>query len=292
MYSSGMAGAAVRIGELSRRTGVGVELLRAWERRYGLLQPARSTGGFRLYTPSDERRVRLMQQNLAGGLAAAEAAQAALAEEHGGTETEALSGLLDTERDRLARALDALDEAAAHAEFDALLAAFTVSTVLREALLPYLADLGDRWERGEATVAQEHFASNVIRGRLLALARGWDRGAGPRALLACAPGCLHDLPLIVFGLALAEHGWRITFLGPDTPIESIVDGGAVLHPHAVVVSATIGGRLEPVTRGLRAIAQTTRLYLAGRGVDPALARRVGATTLTGDPVTAASELSY
>jgi len=55
-------------------------------------------------------------------------------------------------------------------------------------------------------VAQEHFASNVLRGRLLGLARGWGEGVGPRAVLACAPGELHDLPLIVFGLTLAGRG--------------------------------------------------------------------------------------
>ena len=156
--------------------------------------------------------------------------------------------------------------------------------MLAAAILPYLADVGERWERGEASVAQEHFASNLIRGRLLAIARGWDRGSGPRALLACAPGELHDLPLIAFGLALADRGWRISFLGPDTPIESISDAGAVLHPEAVVIAATIGDGLEPVSRALRTIARTTRLYLAGRGVQPALAKRVGATMLAGDPV--------
>src|SRR4051812_32588703 len=172
--------APVRIGELSRRTGVGIELLRAWERRYGLLRPERSSGGFRLYTPSDERRVRSMQQHLAGGLAAAEAARAAIADIEHGPVPEATGGLLATERERLVRALDALDETGAHAALDALFAAFTVRTVLAEVILLYLADIGDRWKRGEASVAQEHFASNLIRGRLLAVGRGWDRGSGPR----------------------------------------------------------------------------------------------------------------
>ena len=71
------SGPLLRIGELSKRTGVSAELLRAWERRYGLLRPTRSSGGLRLYTSADVERVRLMQQHLAGGLAAAEAAAAA-----------------------------------------------------------------------------------------------------------------------------------------------------------------------------------------------------------------------
>src|SRR6476620_12599621 len=69
--------AALRIGELSKRTGVSAERRRAWERRYGLLRPTRSSGGLRLYTTGDVDRVRLMQQHLADGLAAAEAATAA-----------------------------------------------------------------------------------------------------------------------------------------------------------------------------------------------------------------------
>jgi MerR family transcriptional regulator, light-induced transcriptional regulator len=292
VYSPDVQEAPVRIGELSRRTGVGVELLRAWERRYGLLRPARSAGGFRLYTPSDERRVRRMQEHLSGGLAAAEAARAAIAEVEDAPPARRDAALLETERGRLVSALDSLDETLAHAALDALLAAFTVPTVLAEVVLPYLADIGARWERGEASVAQEHFASNLLRGRLLAIARAWDRGAGPRALLACAPGDLHDLPLIVFGLALADRGWRISFLGPDTPVDSIADAGAVLRPDAVVVAATTGERLEPVADELRRIARTTRLYLAGRGVRPGLADRIGATQLAGDPVGAASELDY
>src|ERR1051326_51442 len=64
----------LRIGELSKRSGVSPELLRAWERRYGLLRPQRSPGGLRLYAPEDLERVRAMQRHLADGLAAAEAA--------------------------------------------------------------------------------------------------------------------------------------------------------------------------------------------------------------------------
>ncbi|HEY6030458.1 MAG TPA: MerR family transcriptional regulator, partial [Gaiellaceae bacterium] len=66
-----------RIGELARRTGVSPDLLRAWERRYGLLEPVRTGGGFRVYSEEDEQRVRAMQAHLQRGLAAAEAARLA-----------------------------------------------------------------------------------------------------------------------------------------------------------------------------------------------------------------------
>jgi hypothetical protein len=111
-------------------------------------------------------------------------------------------------------------------------------------VLPYLHELGERWASGEASVGQEHFASQLIRGRLLGLARGWDRGSGPRALLACAPGEQHDLGLIVFGVALRARGWRITYLGQDTPLETLAESARSLGPLAIVISSVSPDRLS------------------------------------------------
>src|SRR5207342_425891 len=100
----------------------------------------------------------------------------------------------------LTEALASFEEARAHSAFDRVLGALTLETVLTEVVLPCLHALGESWARGEATVAQEHFASSIIRGRLLGLARGWGAGVGPHALLACPPGEFHDLGLLAFGL--------------------------------------------------------------------------------------------
>jgi MerR family transcriptional regulator, light-induced transcriptional regulator len=178
----------VRIGELSRRVGVSTELLRAWERRYGLLRPARSTGGFRLYGREDEERVRLMQDHLGQGLSAAEAASLALAGERPRAPAAAAGHSPVDALERLRTALDGFDELEAQFVIDDLLAGFTLDTILRDVVLPYLRELGERWERGEVSVAQEHYASGLLRGRLLGLARGWGRGVGPHVLLAGAPG--------------------------------------------------------------------------------------------------------
>src|SRR5215208_4034587 len=226
----------VRIGELSRRTGVSPELLRAWEHRYGLLRPLRSEGGFRLYSLHDERRIAAMRSHLEHGLSAAEAARLTL-DEQDASAPAADTPALERSAGELRAALDVLDEDAAQSALDRLFSGFSVATVLEQVVLPYLRELGDRWESGGASVAQEHFASQVLRGRLLGLARGWDRGAGPRALLACMPGEQHDLGLIVFGLALRERGWRITFLGPDTPLDTLTETVATLRPDAVVLAA-------------------------------------------------------
>jgi MerR family transcriptional regulator, light-induced transcriptional regulator len=283
----------LRIGELSRRTGVAPELLRAWERRYGLLRPARSSGGFRLYSDADERRVELMRSHLRSGLAAAEAARRAVDEgvpSEGAAANDHAAELEDATRS-LRAALDSFAEAESQAALDRLLGAFTIETVLRDVVVPYLSELGERWADGEVSVAQEHFASNVLRGRLLGLARSWDSGDGPRALLACAPGELHDLGLIAFGLALRRRGWRITYLGPDTPTDTLADTTRQLEPALVVVSATARRRLTPLVETLRRLTRHTRVAIAGAGATAPLAEEAQVELLDADPITAAAALT-
>jgi DNA-binding transcriptional MerR regulator len=278
----------LRIGELSRRVGVSPEVLRAWERRYGVLRPTRSEGGFRLYSTADEERVRRMLALQQQGLSPAVAARTAATEGDGGPAVSALPA--DTLRQALADALDSFDEASANRVFDRALAVLTLDTLLRRIVLDYLVDLGERWSDGRASVAQEHFATNVLRGRLLGLARDWGQGGGPLALLACPPGELHDLGLICFGLALRAHGWRIAFLGADTPVDTLKHTADNLHPDLVVVTAMIPRRLSQIQAELRAIAGSTRLALAGGGARTAIAASIGAELLDGDPVTQAARI--
>jgi DNA-binding transcriptional MerR regulator len=249
----------LRIGELSKRSGVSPELLRAWERRYGLLHPTRSAGGLRLYSTADLERVRLMRLHLASGVAAAEAASLALREN---------TASPSSARDELAEALDSYDEPRAQALFDRQLAVMTVDALLSDVVMPYLRDLGDRWQRGEVTVAQEHFAAAVLRGRLLGLARGWGLGVGPLAVLACLPGEQHDLGLIAFGLALRARGWRIVHLGPDAPLETVEDACRRLEPGLVVLHAVTRERVEPVAAAIRDLARHRRVALGGAAAEP------------------------
>ena len=278
----------LRIGELSRRVGVSPELLRAWELRYGLLQPTRSPGGFRLYSEADEERIRRMRAYQDQGLSAAEAARLAL---EGASDERPATNVAVPDSSSLADALERFDEPAAQAAFDRALAALSLDALLRDLLIPYLHDLGERWEAGTASVAQEHFATSVVRGRLLGLARSWGQGAGPLAVLACAPGELHDLPLIAFGLALRARGWRIAYLGPDTPLGTLLDTAQALEPMLVVVSATTPRHLSRVRDELGGLAKTAPLAVAGAGATAALAESVGAALLSEDPVTEAERVA-
>jgi DNA-binding transcriptional MerR regulator len=276
---------AHRIGEFARRVGVSPELLRAWEQRYGLLQPVRSAGGFRLYTEEDADRVARMRRALADGLSAAEAARVAL-------ENEAPAhGLIEDASARLLGAVEAYDEAALQAVLDDSVAAFGLEPFVRDLILPALAEIGRRWEAGNAEVSQEHFASHLIRGRLLSLARLWGRGAGPLALLACAPGEQHDISLLAFGLLLRSHGWRILFLGSDTPISTLKATAQITGPAAIVLVAFDAALLESEATALRQLARIAPLFLSGPGAATDLTRLHGVRRLDGDLVAAADNVA-
>lgn len=279
----------LRIGEVARRSGVSAELLRVWERRYGVLAPERSSGGFRLYSDEDVERVASMRRLVDEGIAAAEAARI-IRTSPAPTAVAEPSHALAAARDALVAAITGFDETAAHETFDRLVADVTPETALREVVLPVLHEIGALWERGELSVAQEHFGSNLLRGRLLGLARGWARGMGPVALLACPPGEQHDLGLIVFGVALHRLGWRIAFLGADAPIETLGSAAAAVRPCVVVVGATLrNGPLEAAP--LADLARHYTVYLGGAGATEELAASVGARHLEADPVSAAETVA-
>jgi DNA-binding transcriptional MerR regulator len=286
-YACLMPDATLRIGELARRTGVSTDLLRAWERRYGLLEPARTAGDYRLYSAADEARVRSMQTNLSRGLSAAEAARLA----RDATTPAPPDGAPADLAGELWAALDSFDDAAAQVAFDKLIAAFSLETVAAIAILPYLQMLGERWSDGDASIAQEHFASGLLRARLLGLARGWDRGAGPRALLACPSGEYHDLGLIILGLALRDRGWRVTFLGPNTPIETLSAAADQLRPEVVVLSSLAREPLATAGEEIARMAASRVVLLGGPGADAELADRAGAQLLTGGPIEAADKVT-
>jgi methanogenic corrinoid protein MtbC1 len=252
-----------------------------------------------LYSEADALRVRQMQAHLARGLSAAEAAQAALGEDNGAAAD--LSRAAGPQRaaptagelpGALRQALDAFDEPAAQAVLDRLVSDLSLTTVLRDVVLPYLTELGERWASGTASVAQEHFASNLIRGRLAGLARGWGNGHGPRAVLACPPGELHDLALMAFGIVLNRNGWRIDYLGMSTPVEELTRTVDARHPDLVVVAATLPENLAPHATQLTELARHAPLALAGPGATPQIAATVGALLLTGDPVTEAENMEW
>ena len=284
----------MRIGELSRRTGVTPEVLRAWERRYALLRPRRTDGRTRLYSAADETRVRLMRRYIDDGMPPAQAAEMVTAARLAVRPGQALSippaEVAEAHREMQA-SLDRFDETSAQRALEKLFGAYSALTVVRDVMLPYLREVGDRWATGHVSIAQEHFATNFLHARLLAFARGWDRGLGPRAILACAPGELHTFGLITFGVALHELGWRITYLGADTTVAMIEEAAAHVAPDLIVVFAAMPERLAGIADDLQALGRRRTTTIAGAGASAAIADEISVRRLEGDPVTAAQGLA-
>lgn len=280
----------IRIGEVAKRAGVSAGLLRAWERRYALLTPARSDGGFRLYDDADVARIRRMRELIDGGISAAEAAVIARGEIVAAAATDNVTVPAEL-TDALATALYALDESAAHAAIDRLLGAVTIETFVAGVALPILREVGDRWAKNVTTVGHEHFATTVLRGRLLGLARGWDHGTGPRVALACLPGELHDVGLIGFGVLLSRSGCRVLYFGQDTPLDSLVADALGERCALAVISSVESSRFAEHVTELRKAARALPIAIGGAGATAEIAKRTGARLLPPDLPSAAREIA-
>ena len=284
----------LRIGELARRSGVSTATLRAWERRYGVIEPVRGESGYRLYSHADERRLQHMVGLIEMGIAPAEAARRLLASPSPPSPTAAVpvdpaiaAGL----RGEVLAALLRFDETEADQLLDRAVSILSIEALLTDLILPVLRDIGSGWQNEEVTIGQEHFASNVLRGRMLGLARGWGGGEGRLALLAAPSGEHHDLGLIAFGLALRSRGWRVAFLGADTPVASVISAAEETQPAVSVISVMDPERFDGIELDLARLGLVTRLMLAGAGVPADLATRIGATHMHSDPVLAAESLA-
>ena len=319
----------MRIGELAAKVGVSTHVLRAWESRYGLLRPVRSAGGYRLYGHEDERRVREVIALRDQGVSAAEASRRVLATERGGgtgyddvsdggsgqaaaggtgrgtsgggtasgvgtPNGSAPPGLRADPPMLVAQLLDAvtaLDEDRAHAVLDTAFHERSVESAIIDVLLPLFVRVGEMWELGRIGIAQEHFASSLVRRRLGALSLTWGVGTGPVAVLACPPGEFHDIVLLSFGVLLGRAGWRIRYLGPDTPIHSLSQAARLTQADAVVLACRRPTGFRGHASALRRLSEDHPVWLAGRGATPRVLEEVGVPNLGGDLIAAVDELT-
>ena len=279
------------IGAFSRRVGVSVDLLRAWERRYGIPRPARRANGHRMYNETDVQVVAAMRRALTAGMPAAEAARVAGSSPAELSPSVNGSGELSALRSRLRDALTAFEDARAHDELDRLFGVYSVDAAMSEVILPYMHELGERWASHDIGVGHEHFASNLIHGRLLSHARKWDDGKGPLALLACPSGELHTIGLLCFGLALRSRGWRITYLGADTPTATLLEPATSLRPARVVLASVRSEIYLDAGETVSELARQMPVALAGAGAAVPAVAGLGAEVLEHDPVTEAARLA-
>jgi len=262
-----------------QETDIAPATLRAWERRYGVLSPGRSEGGYRLYSERDIAILRWLKQQVDAGVAISRAV-ALLEIRHPGGAVEMApasprAGLPAGARspvaisDDLLDALLAFDEARADALVSEAFAIYPVEQVAEEILTPTLVEVGERWHRGEATVVQEHFATAVLRRRLSVMFHAYDQPAtGPLAITGAAPTEWHDVGILLVSLALRRNGWRVIYLGQNVPADQLQQEIRKLHPDLVCLSATTregAAELAHVYEAVIALpAPRPRLVFGGR----------------------------
>jgi DNA-binding transcriptional MerR regulator len=257
--------AGLNIAALAQRTGVAPDTLRKWEQRYNILQPSRTPGGQRRYSERDVQRVEWLRERLDEGYRIGEAASLL------GDAVEPARSTEDQLRGILA-SLESGETAEIGIRLDQAFALNGVEQTLEELVRPLLETVGNRWASGELTVADEHLVSEAVRSRLGHLLA--DTGGGVRgvAVLACAPGERHELGLMMTTIALRRDGWKVFYLGSDTPV------GDALGLARRVSARMLGWSLSDARHG-EALAPTegVSLVVGGRGATPQLAKRLDAT---------------
>ena len=260
--------ANLNIAALSRRTGVPADTLRKWEQRYGVLQPGRTKGGQRHYSELDVARVEWLRERLEEGFRIGEAAELL-----GDAHLEAARTPADLRR--------AIYEAASHADLNALrtlldqtFTLFPLDQSLSRIVEPVLQRVGEGWASGELSVAQEHLVSGAIRSRLerlLADARGDVRGV---AVLACVPGELHELGLLMLGALLRADGWQVAYLGADAPLDDVFELAERLDAPLVCLSATMSENVAMLAQA--PLPPGLTLVVGGHAASEPVARKLGA----------------
>lgn len=278
--------AVLRIGEVSRRTGVAVPTLRAWERRYGLLTPARTDGGHRLYSEADIGRVRGMQRLLDEGWSAGAAAREVLREPASVTPLRPVSGNGQASADLVARleaAIEGFDGPSADSAMDDVFARFDVPRALDEVVLPLLRRVGEGWQDDPRVIAREHFATNTLRPRLQRLLRTPVR-PGARSCVAAAPEAEdHDLGLLAAAVVAADAGWRVHYLGARMPTMAMERSVLDLDPDLVLVGSMFRSHAEAFLADEARFGRAS-VVLGGPGFLPSDAARLPGAIVHQGPI--------
>ncbi len=261
------------IREVARITGIPRNTLLAWERRYGVVTPERAANGYRMYDESEVELLRQVQNLVQQGHRISNAVR--LAQEAQPEKQTAREGLTEVEgiSHEVLGHLLRFDRAKANQTFFRL-GWLPLATVIDDVLAPILRQVGDMWERGEATVAQEHFTSAFVRDQLLGMLYKLGPGTEQSSKVVCAgyPGEQHEMGLLMIALHLRLLGFATVYLGADVPPGDLASVANVVDPVFVCQSV-----FQPISRQelrehvavFRGVLEDPIPFVAGgRGVTP------------------------
>ena len=270
--------ATLNIGALSMATGVPVETIRTWERRYGFPRSRRNDAGHRIYDLDTIEHLRLITSILAQGYRpsqlegrSCEELEELLRKSCGGREGHgAEGGECDDWIDCWLEAVEGLGRAEFEQRLRAEFNRMSALEFLGARLVPFLGELGEKWEEGQLGVRHEHFASECVRDFLVATWRPLAAMAqGPRVVLATLPGEAHALGLQMACLVSAMAGRKVLYLGTDIPVDEIADAARRGDAAAVAISISACAGPESTADALTHLRELlrpqTELLVGGRG---------------------------
>ena len=238
-----MTGRAYRIQVAAQVSGVKEGLIRAWERRYGVLDPVRTPAGYRTYSDADIEVLKRLKQLTDEGVSIAQAVELlpsirreVKARKTGKTIKVPRATQLKRWRDDILLAAQRLDQPGIEATLDEALRSTPPVPFYEDLIAPLLREVGERWHQGTLTVAEEHLISFAARERLISLLAGAPRKAAHHVICACPQEDQHELGLIGAALRFRHAGWRVTFLGARTPAEHLERAVRALSPDLVALS--------------------------------------------------------
>jgi DNA-binding transcriptional MerR regulator len=251
----------------ARLTGLSPEVLRAWERRHGVVQPLRTPGGTRRYSAADIERLRLAKAAVDAGHRIGQVAHLDLAElkrRSTVAETRSVAHL-----DEILKALEHLEGAESQRLLSLQLSALGAARFAREVALPLVHEIGERWADGRMGIAPEHLATGALRSLLgSALQPTASSLLGPRIVFATPTGERHELGLLMAALTALGAGANVLYLGVELPVEDLLGavegtGAAALALSLVTIPAAQATRTVGALRA--GLADEVRLWLGGSG---------------------------
>ena len=229
------------IRTVSELTGVNAITLRAWETRYGLIEPIRKSSGHRLYSQEHidliNRVVGLLDRGMRIGQVNAETLSEVSVE---GDPAEDKQSYWQRYINGMIAAVICFDEPALERVYGEALSLYPVRVVTEKLLTPLLRELGERWVNKRGSIAEEHFFGLYLRNKLGARFHHRPQTqTGPKLILACLPGDLHEIGLLLFALEACDHGFQTVLLGANMPLDELPAAVAKTSSAALVLSAVI-----------------------------------------------------